>query len=584
MKGNLPLHTTADILVVDDNPANIELLLALLEDEGYTSVQSVSDPRQVLQRVEQDNPDLILLDVRMPHLNGFEVMEQLQAALGEQTPAIIILTAQIDDATRYRALQLGARDFLTKPFDHLEVLQRIHNTLQLQRLMLERAHRAELLEILVAERTQELALRSRQDPLTSLPNRRALLEELSKRLRQSQSTAVLFIALEGMDDIARLHGFTVADQLAEAVARRLTTVPRLPNRYLAVWNSTEWVMLCDCIPAGNEVGPMAEDILASFSSPFDMEQTALHLAARIGVSASLEERDAEQLVRMAALALPPDEQQWQGYNDDLERCLQRRSSMRDALRGVAQRGELYLLYQPKVDINSGEILAVEALLRWESPVFGRVSPGEFIPLAEASGEILAIGAWVIHEALAALTQWRSQGDVSEHFSVAVNVARVQLMQADFAGWLMSVVAGSAIPPELLELEITESGLMEDMATATRHLNALSEAGFSIAIDDFGTGHSSLAYLKTLPVSVLKIDRAFICELQNSIQDQRLTSTVIDMARHFGFRTVAEGVELPEQLELLKKMGCDLIQGFIFAPPLRAKALLKLISAGALTAS
>ncbi|MBQ0834426.1 EAL domain-containing protein [Marinobacter sp.] len=579
MNGSLPKNSAADILIVDDNLINIELLDAMLEDEGYTQIEGMSDPRKVKARVKSRCPDLILLDIRMPYLSGFEVVGQLQEAFGDQAPAIIILTAQIDDKTRYRALELGVRDFLTKPFDQLEVLQRIRNTLQLQRLMQEQAERTELLETLVAERTRELAVQSRQDPLTGLPNRRALIEELSERLDQAKNTAVLFLAIEGMGDIARLHGFTVADCLSTSVAERLQALPSLPNCYLALWNSTEWIMLCECAPEEVAVAPMADEILASFNAAFEAEKMALHLSARIGISASLAGRSAEQLVRMAALALPHEDCSWQGYDDELESRLQRHIGMREALRGAAQRGEMHLLYQPKVDINSGEIVAAEALLRWESPNYGSVSPGEFIPIAEASGEILEIGAWVIRDALETLGRWREQGVVSQHFSVAVNVATIQLMQSDFAQWMMATVAQSPVPSEVFELEITESGLMQDMALANRHLTLLSEAGFRIAIDDFGTGYSSLAYLKSLPISVLKIDRAFIKELQTSLEDQRLTSTVIDMARHFGFSTVAEGVELPEQLELLKQMGCNRVQGFLFSPPLREAALLKLIANG-----
>lgn len=573
------LHETADILVVDDNPVNVELLQTLLEDDGYGKIEGLTDPRTVMSRVEARRPDLVLLDVRMPHMNGFDVMNELREAFGDKAPAVIILTAQIDDATRYRALELGAQDFLTKPFDQFEVLQRIRNTLQLQKLMQERSQRADLLETLVAERTRELAVRSRQDPLTGLPNRRALIEELTDRLDSNRDTAVFFIALEGMEDIARVNGFTVADSLAGAVAERLKKIQGAPECYLAIWNTTEWIMLLDCPLTETAAEPVAKQILACFTESFGVDQMALHLSARIGISGSLKGRSADQLVRMAALALPREEGLWQGYDTELESHLQRRTGMRDALRGAAQRGEMYLLYQPKVSVSSGEVEAVEALLRWESPLYGRVSPGEFIPLAEASGEILEIGAWVIREALDKLAHWRQQGVVSDQFTVAVNVATVQLMQADFAQWVMATVAESPVTPDVLELEITESGLMQDMALANRHLNALSKAGFSIAIDDFGTGHSSLAYLKTLPVSVLKIDRAFIKDLQTSQEDQRLTSTVIDMARHFGFRTVAEGVELPEQLSLLKKMGCGRIQGFLFAPPLKEDALLKLMKKG-----
>lgn len=579
MSSNLPLHTGADILIVDDNPINIELLQSLLENAGYTNFEGMSDPRQVMPRVKKQCPDLILLDIRIPYLSGFDLIEQLQAAFCNHAPAIIIFTEQADNSTRYRALELGVRDFLPKPFDHQEALQRIRNALHLQRLIKERVDRATLLEALVAERTHELTVSSRQDPVTSLPNRRALIEELRDRISRRQKTAILFITLEGMDDIARLHGFTVADALSEKTAERLQALPGLVNRYLAVWNSTEWIMLCDCELNEAAVRPVANNILASFSAAFELGYTPMHLSARIGASSSLEGRSAEQVVRMAALALPQEVGIWQGYDGELESRLKKLSGMRDALRGAAQRGEMFLLYQPKIDLKTGEIVAVEALLRWNSPVYGRVSPGEFIPIAEASGEILEIGGWVIKEALKTLARWRSQGLVNQQFTVAVNVAAMQLMQPDFAQWVMKAVAQSSVPPEALELEITESGLMRDMALASRHLNTLSNAGFDIAIDDFGTGHSSLAYLKSLPVSVLKIDRVFIKELQHSLEDQRLTSTVIDMARHFGCRTVAEGVELPEQLALLKQMGCDRIQGYIFAPPLDESVLMEFMAKG-----
>lgn len=579
MNASLPLKSGADILIVDDNATNVELLQSLLEEDGYGQLEGMSDPRSVATRVQRRCPDLILLDVRMPHLSGFEVMEQLNTMLGNQAPAVIVLTAQIDDKTRYRALELGARDFLTKPFDQLEVLQRIRNTLQLQKLMQERSDRADLLENLVKERTRELEVRSRQEPLTGLPNRRALIEELGLRLADSRDVVVFFIAFEGMEDVARLNGFAVADSLSCCVARRLQKLPGLDGAYLAYWNTTEWVLLCNCRPDESAIAPVAENLLSAFNTPFETDQVAAYLNARIGASASLEGRSAEQLVRLAALAVPYDDSNWQGYDSQLEERLQRQSGMREALRGATERGEMYLLYQPKVDIRSNQIVAAEALLRWESPVYGRVSPGEFIPIAEASGEILAIGAWVIRDALNTLSHWREQGVVGDAFTVAVNVATIQLMQRDFAQWMMGTLAESRVPANVFELEITESGLMEDVVLAMRHLKTLADAGFSLAIDDFGTGYSSLAYLKSLPVSVLKIDRAFIKELHVSLEDQRLTSTVIDMARNFSCRTVAEGVELPEQLDLLKKMGCDRVQGFIFAPPLKEAALLKLIQKG-----
>ena len=577
MTDRVPMHAEADILIVDDNPANVELLLALLEDEGYLCLEGMTDPRRVAARVAGRMPDLILLDVRMPHLSGFEVMEQLAAESGRDAPAVIILTAQIDDATRYRSLELGARDFLTKPFDQVEVLQRIRNTLHMQRLMKERAQRADLLESLVAERTQELVARARRDPLTGLPNRVALLDEIRARLSARCETAVFFLSIEGMDEISRLHGFAVADQLACAAARRLRE--RMPEGLLGVWNSTQWVVLCDCTPVKGAVGALAERLLASFRQPVEVERMQLHLGLRIGIAADIDERNPEQLVRRAALALPAGAGHWQAYQAELETRLQRYTGIREALRGAVERDEFALVYQPKVELCSGEIVGVEALLRWDGSAYGRVSPAEFVPIAEASGEILPIGAWVTRAALAALRRWREQGRVADGFSVAVNVSTQQLMQPDFAERLIAEVEASGVPPAVLELEVTESGLMQDMTLAARHLDRLADAGFRIAIDDFGTGHSSLAYLKALPVSVLKIDRAFIRELHANPADQRLTGTVIDMARHFEFITVAEGVEQEAQLERLMDMGCDLVQGFMFAPPLKEDALFRLMKTG-----
>ena len=576
MTTSIPLHHDARLLIVDDNPTNCELLDALLEDDGYIHRHILTDPRAVVPYVAEQRPDLILLDVRMPHMTGFEVIKALDAAYGLNAPAVIILTAQTDEQTRYEALALGVRDFLTKPFDQGEVLQRIRNTLELERLMRERAQRASLLESLVHERTEELERRSRQDPQTGLPNRLALLESLEERLTTGLESVVFFMALEGIDDVARLHGFTTADQLAGSLARRLQSLVADSNAMLGVWNSTEWVLVCNLPKHGRTLGELADRLLVGFSTPFDIEGMSLHLNVRMGVSTSQPEHKGEQLVRMAALALPHIPGLWQGYNPGLEEALQRKTHMREALRRAGERNELYLVYQPKVDLIQRKIIGAEVLMRWHSPEFGNVSPAEFIPLAESSGLIIRLGHWIFEQAVRQLASWRAQKRVDDNFAVAINVAAIQLAQKDFAEVLISILESYQVPAAHVELEVTESGLMQDMALAMQQLKVLHEAGFRIAIDDFGTGYSSLAYLKNLPVSVLKIDRAFIREVHTNTQDQRLTSTVIDMARHFGFLTVAEGVELPEQLHRLTQMGCDIGQGYIFAPPLKEGALIKLL--------
>lgn len=573
------LFSSADILVVDDNPVNVELLMDLLEDEGYSTVEGMTDPLQVEARVHKKRPDLILLDIRMPRISGLELLALLNNQWGEQAPAVIVLTAQIDEATRHQALQLGAQDFLTKPFNHIEVLQRIHNTLQLQRLLSERMKKADLLESLVTERTRELKILSRQDPLTTLPNRHVILETITQLRSEEKELLTFFIALEGLDEMGRLHGYDIMDQALCALSAHVQQLTDLPIRLLGVWSTDKWVVLCESIVSDELAEQIALRLLGVIQAPLNVQQLSVHVRARIGVSGSSAERNAEQMVRMAAVALPAVDSQWQGYDQTLENSLWRRNQLSDALYTAIDNNELHLLYQPKVDVFTGAVRGVEALLRWDSPVFGRVSPAEFIPIAEANCFIVSIGKWVIQQAVAAIVRWRAQQAVDEYFTVAVNVASAQLMEADFAARLIDTVQQAGLPAYALEVEVTESGLMQDIPLAMRQLQSLAAAGLGIAIDDFGTGYSSLAYLKNLPVSVIKIDRTFISEMHSNAQDQRLTSTVIDMARHFQFSTVAEGVEEIEQFKLLKMMGCDLIQGFLFAPPLKENIMLQLVATG-----
>ncbi|WP_205341846.1 putative bifunctional diguanylate cyclase/phosphodiesterase [Denitrificimonas caeni] len=573
------LFSSADILVVDDNPVNVELLMDLLEDEGYSTVEGMTDPLQVEARVHKKRPDLILLDIRMPRISGLELLELLTKQWGEQTPAVIVLTAQIDEATRHQALQLGAQDFLTKPFNHIEVLQRIHNTLQLQRLLSERMKKADLLESLVTERTRELKILSRQDPLTTLPNRHVILETITQLRSEEKELLTFFIALEGLDEMGRLHGYDIMDQALCALSVHVQQLTDLPIRLLGVWSTDKWVVLCESIVSDELAEQIALRLLGVIQAPLNVQQLSVHVRARIGVSGSSAERNAEQMVRMAAVALPAVDSQWQGYDQTLENSLWRKNQLSDALYAAIDNNELHLLYQPKVDVLTGAVRGVEALLRWDNPVFGRVSPAEFIPIAEANCFIVSLGKWVIQQALAAIVRWRAQQAVDDHFTVAVNVASAQLMEPDFAAWLIDTVQQAGLPTHALEVEVTESGLMQDIPLAMRQLHSLAAAGLGIAIDDFGTGYSSLAYLKNLPVSVIKIDRTFVSEMHTNAQDQRLTSTVIDMARHFQFSTVAEGVEEIEQFKLLKMMGCDLIQGFLFAPPLKENIMLQLVSTG-----
>lgn len=575
MPSHLPLHSNSYILVVDDSQVNVKLLLTLLKHYGYHNSHGINDPRQIEHLLEDTLPDLILLDINMQHLSGHDVLRWLKARWAEQAPPVIVLTARTDRDTRLHALDLGARDFLTKPFDQQEVMQRIRNTLELHFLLKERNNRATLLQNLVEERTTAIQRLSLEDPVTQLPNRRALLAQLNDLLQERQPALLYFIALEGMGEVARLYGHAISETLSLHLRDRL--LERFAEQgTLGVWNSSKWLLFSHQPLEAGSVRKQAQAIQRCIAQPFVIDQIQVRLDARIGIShTDMPHQSAEHLQRLAALALPDTLSTWRLYQPSIEDALLKRTRLHEALRIAIDKQELFLVYQPKIELHSGQIIGAEALLRWVHPELGFISPVDFIPMAEASGDILRIGDWVIDHTIRQLEEWLAARQVAADFHMAVNVSVQQLTQPDFARKLLKRLLDSRLPVGALEVEITESGLMKNVDLAREQLKLLSRNFVSVAIDDFGTGHSSLAYLKTLPVSVLKIDRTFISNMDSNPQDQRLVETVIDLARNFGCITVAEGVEKPEQAHMLKDMGCEVAQGYWYSPPLKAEQFVTL---------
>ncbi|WP_108446483.1 putative bifunctional diguanylate cyclase/phosphodiesterase [Halomonas denitrificans] len=565
------------LLVVDDHAVNVELLQDLLEDYGYQDVAGLTDPREVLAHCRTQVPDLLLLDVRMPHLDGYGVLEALQGAFGVEAPPTIVLTAQVDDETRRRALAMGVRDFLTKPFDHEEVLARIHNALRDQSRYQWRREQASTLERLVAERTEALERLSCTDPVTSLPNRRGLTASLGEWQREGSEAGALFIVLEGIDAIMRYQGHRVTEAFLNELAHRL--VAALPEQgVIGVWGSHE-LLLIQPRASIAELEHLAARVRGVLKRPLAVCGVRLWVDGRIGVAGG-RGLEPERLVHMAALAVPHARQgeAIQAYTPALEAHEQRRMQLRQALPQACERGDTSLHYQPKVALATGSICGAEVLLRWTDPVLGTVSPAEFIPMAEASGDILALGAWVLESALATLSRWRREGHVARSFSLAVNVSAHQLCQPGFVTQVTAALARHDLPPAALEVEVTESAVMTDLEAATGQLQQLADLGVNIAIDDFGTGHSSLAYLRRMPVNTIKIDRSFLTHLLEDAESHRLVESIVAMAHGLGCRVVAEGIEAPEQAASLAAMGCEMGQGFWFACPQPAEAFLTVLDA------
>ena len=564
----------AHILIVDDNPTNVLLLKALLESSGYYNLASTTDPRTVLQHITENTTDLLILDIRMPFLNGFDVMALLSKQLGDASPPVVVMTAQIDEETRKKAFEYGALNFLTKPFDHDEVLKRINNILAIQYRNKKSTSQAQELQQLVDSRTEELQALSLQEPLTGLPNRRALKQEMQNNIAKGKFITVMFIVIDNVNVMANVHGYQVLEKLLCHISQLLKDCFNDSQHYLSSWGSYEFVLMSTCNDPGSAF-ISAEKITDILQDIHTIDNLRLQLNGRVGLCDSRTEyKDVLDLIDFAAIALPnfKEQRRYRFYETKLRDVLRYKQNILTEIRSARFGAGLSLVYQAKVDLASGQVKSAEALLRFNSRL-GQLSPADFIPLAEESGDILFIGDWVINQAISQLETWLEQGLIDEQFSVAVNVSTEQLMDGEFAQKLLVKLDKSSINNSMLQLEVTESSLMRDVDKATKQLKLLASRGVKTAIDDFGTGYSSLAYLSTLPVNLLKIDRIFISDIETNKNNLSLVETVLTMAKNFNCQVVAEGIETQTQSDILSALGCEFAQGYFFSRPVPPKEFL-----------
>ncbi len=557
----------ARILVVDDTPANVELLLDILDDAGYRNTLGLTDPREVAPEIKRCQPDLVLLDIRMPHLSGFDVLRQIRWQLGVMAPPVVVLTAQTDRETRSESLELGAIDFLNKPFDQGEVQQRIHNILVAHCQSRDLRGQTELLQTLVDRQTAELRSIALTDSATGLPNRRAVLAKVDGLLAIARQVAVFFIVADEVEDIARLQGYPAAERLLQSLGELAGGSPVAQGGIVGCWGSSELVLVQPSDdPAALE--KTAQRLLRLLEGDHRVDDLLLATPIRIGIAHSSDGiTGSMDLLRKAAAAIPARFAGVVGrYGPGLDEALARRRQLRQALKQAVSGNELALVFQPKIDLASRRLIGAEALLRWHSASVGVVRPDLFIPLAEETGDILAIGDWVLDEGIRHLRGWHEAGRLADDFALALNVSSRQLQHDGFVEGVLRRVAESGLPPARIKIEVTESGFIHDLKEAQARLGALRAAGVGVSIDDFGTGYSSLSYLKSLPVSELKIDRSFVREIGHDADDQKLVETIIVIAHLFGCSVVAEGIETEAQLEVLRRLGCDQGQGYLFSPP------------------
>jgi diguanylate cyclase (GGDEF)-like protein/PAS domain S-box-containing protein len=422
----------------------------------------------------------------------------------------------------------------------------------------------------------QLEFLAHHDTLTSLPNRLRLFFRLEHSIetarREGTQLALLMLDLDRFKDVNDSFGHLVGDQLLQLVANRLVNRVRDIDT-VARLGGDEFTVVLENISRPEDAARIAQAIIDDLSEPWSIPNTGeVLIGASVGISLYPQHgHTPELLLQQADAALYEAKEggrnRFAFFSNEFTEAARRRIDMEARLRRALLQNELLVYYQPQIDIATGEIVGAEALARWRDPVEGMISPNHFIPVAEQTGLIQAVGAWVLKETCRQGKEWLDKGFKS--ISLAVNVSQHQIRQSDINSLVAEVLRETGFPARYLELELTESGLMERQTDVIEILKSLREQGVRLAIDDFGTGYSSLAYLKRFPLNVLKIDKNFIDDIPDQQDDMEIAATIIAMGHILGFKVLAEGVETPAQLTFLKEKGCDLYQGFLVSHPLPA---------------
>ncbi|WP_340121209.1 GGDEF/EAL domain-containing response regulator [Methylobacter svalbardensis] len=628
----------ASILIVDDKEANVLLLERILHDAGYTSITSTMDSLTVCELYRKNRYDLILLDLQMPVMDGFQVMEGLKEIELDGYLPVLVITAEPNH--KLRALQLGARDFISKPFDRVEVLTRLHNMLEVRLLHTKSKHHSLILEQTVQElrkaesglHATEVALSeekaalddhvlqlqqanehlvvatiealtlaeeiekakvqmvhlAQHDALTDLPNRLLLNDRLAQATaladRHGKQLAVMFLDLDRFKLINDSLGHTVGDQLLQSVAERLMAGVRNSDT-VCRQGGDEFVILLADVEHAEDAALSAQKILDALTVPHLIDQLELHVSVSIGISIYPDDgQDADTLIKNADTAMyhakESGRNNYQFFEQDMNVLAVERHFIESGLRLALERQEFILHYQPKINLETGTISGVEALVRWQHPLRGLIMPEQFVWIAEDCGLIVLLGTWVLSEACRQAQAWQDAG--LPPVPVAVNISAVQFRHKDFLGSLTGILKDTGLAPSYLELELTESVLMHDADSTASVLEALKALGLRLAIDDFGTGYSSLSYLKRFPIDTLKIDQSFMRDITHATTDSddaSIVAAVVSMGKSLNQRVIAEGVETREQLAFLQAQGCGEGQGFYFSQPLSSEELVELLRTG-----
>ncbi|MDB9526859.1 EAL domain-containing protein [Oscillatoria sp. CS-180] len=561
------------ILVIEANGEQHDCHLSALTKEGYEIIQAETIPA-ALEMARTHNPDLILCGLELTGGDNFELLQYLQGKPDLLSIPIILLTP-IDNTLRWRqCVALGADDCLVTPFTERDLLEAIAGRLRKQDAL---TNRYNTLMRYTAERLNRL---SHYDSLTDLPNYQLLRQRLMQAMRRAangnQRVALLTLSIDRLRQVNNTLGYTAGDTLLRATARRLTGILP-PSTAVARLTGNQFAIVVPAPQDRDTIVAIAEQIFESLGHSFSLPGQEVFMTASIGIALFPDDsEDINVLLRQADAALDwakiQKSHSYRFYRKDMPVVSGDELQLETWLRYALERDEFEVWYQPKYSLSEDRIVGAEALIRWQHPESGYISPGHFVPLAENTGLIVPVGDWVLRTVCDQTAAWLRSGQPV--VAIAVNLSSVQLNQSRLAQSIQNILTTTQLPPEHLELEVTETALMQDIESAIDLLQGLKALGVKIAIDDFGTGYASLAYLRQLPIDILKIDTSFVRDIPTETKNQIIVKRVTTMAHDLGLKVIAEGVETEEEMAVLKSYGCDLIQGYWVGTPMVAEELAK----------
>ncbi len=571
------------ILVIEDEEIVRSNIVEILESGEFEAI-GAENGRRGVELAVKNLPSLIICDVTMPELDGYGVLKLLRQNSTTKTIPFIFLTARADKTDIRTGMNLGADDYLTKPFRRTELLTAVTARLAKHQAMTERYH--DQLEVAQKELIHSLYY----DRLTNLPNQLLLRERFDESLAQKgsgQAPSILIVAIDRFYRVVESLGYAWGDRLIQNVAHRLIscvdfgdTVARLNTDQFAIILASENQQSLELTEQASQV---AQRIIERLSKPINLDQHKISLSASIGIALSPKDgEDIDELMQHAEAALSYAKQmggnQLQFYSSNIQAVSVELLNLETNLRYALERSQFQIYYQPQVDLSSGRIIGAEALIRWKHPEQGFISPGQFIPLAEQNGLIVPIGEWVLQTACQQLKKWQDAGLPS--LRIAVNLSVRQFNQPDLIKKVVQTLESTNLDPQYLELELTESMLVDNIKLANAQLKELKALGISISLDDFGTGYSSLSYLQKFNLDILKIDRCFVTDINHNEKNATITKAIISMAHGLNLHVIAEGVEKEAELEFLREQKCNTIQGYLFSPPVPGDKFEEMLQNGA----